>query len=164
MTGRLIIGVDPRNSGALVALEDGAPISWLQMPTIKVGKSSRVNAAAVAAWIHDLPELPTMAYIEDVHAMPGQGTVSMFTFGHAAGIVTGVIAGLGIPYIMSQPARWKRAAGLSGTEKDAARGMAARLLPGWRELDTKIRGQACADAALIARTGGAGFLIVAAAA
>lgn len=42
--------------------------------------------------------------------------------------------------------------------------MAARLWPGWRELDTKIRGQAYADAALIARTGDADFRVQAAAA
>lgn len=148
----LIVGVDPGITGALVALLDGKPCAWLPMPTVQQGKSSRVNAAAVAAWLHELPSAPTMAYIEDVHAMPSQGVTSMFTFGHAAGVVTGVIAGLEIPYTLVSPQRWKRSAGLAGTQKDAARSLAVTLWPGWRALDTKVRGQALADAALIANT------------
>ena len=86
--------------------------------------------------------------------MPGQGVSSMFSFGHAAGTVSGVLAALHITTTLVAPASWKKAAGLIGTDKDAARSRAIQLWPKWRDLDAKIKGQALADAALIARFGG----------
>ena len=46
-----VLGIDPGASGALVILEDGQPIEWMAMPTMKSGLSTRVNAAAVTAFI-----------------------------------------------------------------------------------------------------------------
>lgn len=51
------------------------------------------------------------------------------------------------------PVAWKKGAGLIGTDKDAARSRAIQLYPALRALDTKARGQALADAILIARHG-----------
>lgn len=145
-----IIGIDPGCSGAIVALSDALePIEWMRMPTYQVGKSSRVNAAALARFIEPLGV--THAYIESVHAMPGQGVSSMFTFGHAAGVAEGVVGALGVPLTMVTPQRWKKAAGLIGTDKDAARARAIQLWPRWDALGKKGEGQALADAALLAR-------------
>jgi crossover junction endodeoxyribonuclease RuvC len=128
------LGIDPGATGALVLLEDGQPIEWTEMPTTQIG---------------------THIYVEQVHAMPGQGVVSMFNFGHSCGTVMGVLGALGIPHTMVTPQAWKKSAGLIGTDKDAARARAIQLWPKWRELDKKGKGQALADAALIARLGGA---------
>ncbi len=149
----MMIGIDPGCSGAIVLLDAGQPVEWQPMPTLKVGKHTRVNGAALAAFLRPYPD--AHVYIEHVGAMPGQGSASMFTFGHAAGVVEGVIAGLGIPFTLVAPQAWKRRAGLIGTDKDAARSRAIQLWPAWRDLDTKARGQALADAALIALHGGA---------
>jgi crossover junction endodeoxyribonuclease RuvC len=54
---------------------------------------------------------------------------------------------------MVTPQKWKKAAGLIGTDKEAARARAIQLWPEWRALDTKGKGQALADAALISRYG-----------
>lgn len=149
----LLIGVDPGCSGAIVAMYEGGEIvSWLLMPTFKNGKSSRVNGAALAAFVKPLAG-NAHAYIESVHAMPKQGVSSVFTFGHAAGVAEGIFQGVGIPYTLVPPQTWKKRAGLIGTDKDAARGRAIQLWPHWRELDKKGNGQALADAALIARYG-----------
>lgn len=40
------VGIDPGNTGAIVALQDGMPVEWMLMPTIKVGTNTRVNGAA----------------------------------------------------------------------------------------------------------------------
>lgn len=154
----MIIGIDPGCSGALVLLrDDGEIVDTLLMPTIKVGTKSRVNGAAVAAWLRDAKERSGVrglhAYLEQVGAMPGQGTASMFTFGHAAGLVEGVITGAGIPLTLVTPQAWKKKAGLIGQDKDAARSRAIQLYPGCRLLDLKGKGQALADAILIARHG-----------
>lgn len=87
--------------------------------------------------------------------MPGQGSASGFTFGHAAGLVHGVVVGAGLPLALVTPQRWKKAAGIpTGADKDVARSKAVLLWPGWRDLDKKGDGQALADAALVARFGG----------
>ncbi|EPC6068882.1 crossover junction endodeoxyribonuclease RuvC [Enterobacter hormaechei] len=148
----VVLGIDPGCSGALVLVtERGGYIDHLAMPTIKVGTKSRVNGAAVAAWVRQYGI--THAYLEQVGAMPGQGTASMFTFGHAAGVAEGILQGLNIPYTLVTPQAWKKSAGLIGSDKDAARSRATQLYPELRALDAKAKGQAIADALLIARFG-----------
>lgn len=151
-----LIGIDPGVSGAIVILQSRTcptPIEWCRMPVLKVGKSSRVDCAALARYLQDYDS--GEAFIEQVHAMPGQGSTSMFTFGHAAGAVEGVIAALMISCTLVPPQRWKKAAGLIGADKDASRSRAIRMWPRWDVLGKKGEGQALADAALIARFGGA---------
>jgi crossover junction endodeoxyribonuclease RuvC len=146
-----VLGIDPGASGALVLLENGQPIEWTEMPTLKIGKSTRVNAPALTDWIASC--CCDYVYVEQVHAMPGQGVTSMFNFGHSCGTVMGVLGALGLPHAMVTPQSWKKAAGLIGTDKDAARARAIQMWPKWRDLDKKGKGQALADAALIAAYG-----------
>jgi len=143
------IGIDPGASGALVLLEDGTPIEWMEMPVMKVGSATRVNAAAVADFMG--AALCDHVFVEQVGAMPGQGVRSMFNFGHNVGTVMGALGALGIPVTLVTPQAWKKAAGLIGKDKDASRARAIQLWPDWRDLDQKGAGQALADAALIAR-------------
>lgn len=148
----MILGCDPGVSGAFVVIDGhGRHVDHLLMPTIKVGTKNRVNGAAVAAFIGQ--HQPEHCYLEQVGAMPGQGTSSMFTFGHAAGLVEGVVTGMGIPLTLVTPQAWKKGAGLIGQDKDAARSRAIQLYPMLRALDAKGKGQAIADALLIARFG-----------
>lgn len=155
----LILGIDPGVSGALVLLHGDEVLSWLQMPTTKLGAANRVNGAALAAYVRtlhlcDLPG-PLVAHLEDVHAMPVNGSKALFSLGHAAGVVAGVLGALGVSTTYVSPTSWKRRAGIPPkADKDASRALAVRLWPDWRELDTKAHGQALADAALIARHGG----------
>jgi crossover junction endodeoxyribonuclease RuvC len=152
MSHEYLIGIDPGISGAVVILGAGmAPIEWTRMPSLKVGKSSRVDCAALARFLHDYGN--AIAYVEQVHSMPTQGVASVFTFGHAAGAVEGVLAALMIPVTLVPPQTWKRRAGLIGKDKDAARSRAIQLWPRWNALGKKGEGQALADAALIARYG-----------
>ena len=121
------------------------------MPLIKIGTNTRVNAAQIAAFLEPYPKAPV--FLELVHIMPLQGASSAFTFGHSAGVLQGLVQGAGHPLTMVTPQKWKKSAGLIGTEKDRARSTAVLLWPEWRALDTKIKGGALADAALIARYG-----------
>lgn len=151
----MILGIDPGCTGAIVVMTDGGNyVAHLNMPTVKVGTKSRVNGAAIAAFIREtIGEFNAHAYLEQVGAMPGQGVSSMFTFGHAAGVVEGILQGMAIPYTLVTPPAWKKHAGLVGTDKDAARSRAIQLYPDLRILDLKGKGQAVADAILIARHG-----------
>ena len=121
------IGVDPGALGALAVLSaSGDYVTSMLMPIYRRGKSSRVNAAAVAEFLRGYPG---MAAIELVNAMPKQGGASMFSFGHAAGIVEGAIAAVGIGYVTVTPQVWKRHFALLGKDKDAARAVAQQLYP-----------------------------------
>ena len=76
MSGYLI-GIDPGCSGAIVVLQSAKcaqPIEWLRMPTIKEGKSSRVDCAALCRFLEDYDN--GHAFVEAVHAMPGQGSAA----------------------------------------------------------------------------------------
>lgn len=141
-----IVGIDPGVSGALAFIVDGAYSAHTFMPTVKLGKSSRVNASSLAGFIEGVD--PDLVAIERVNAMPGQGVSSMFSFGHAAGVLEGVVATLGLPCELVTPQAWKRHFGLIGSEKDAARAKAVQLFPG-APLSRKKDG-AIADALLIA--------------
>lgn len=153
-TRATIIGIDPGLSGAIVLMRNGDPYEWLLMPTMKHGASNRVNGAAVRSALGSTTEhISLLAVVEDVHAMPGQGVSSMYNFGHACGVVLGVLAAMEIPVKMVTPQLWKKRAGLIGKDKDAARTKAIQTWPGWVDLNTKAKGQAFADAALIARFG-----------
>ena len=85
--------------------------------------------------------------------MPGQGVASMFSFGHSAGVVQGVLGAYRMPVKMVTPQSWKKRAGLIGKDKEAARTLAIQMWPEWRDLDKKGAGQAFADAAFIALFG-----------
>jgi len=149
----LILGIDPGAGGSLCVLDisTGDYVDHLQMPKIKVGKANRVNAAAVTDFIKKHREKIKHCYLEKVHAMPGQGVSSMFSFGHSAGIVEGVVVAMGLPLTLITPQSWKKKVGLIGKDKDAARSRAIQLYPGIRDLDLKGKGQALADSLLIAR-------------
>ena len=146
------IGIDPGLSGAIVIMEMNVPVEWHRMPTMKTGSANRVNAPALAAIIKPYLyfDKQVWAYVELVGSMPGQGVASMFSFGHSAGVIQGVLGAFEIPVGMVTPSQWKKRAGLTGQDKDASRTLAIQMWPFWRELDKKGAGQAYADAALIA--------------
>lgn len=144
-----VIGIDPGATGAIVLLENGEPIEWTEMPTVKIGSATRVNAAALTDFIASC--CSEHVYVEAVHSMPKQGVASSFNFGHSTGTVMGVLGAMGLPHTLVTPQAWKKSAGLIGTDKDAARARAIQLWPRWTELNKKGKGQALADAALIAR-------------
>lgn len=147
-----ILGIDPGNSGALAVLtEDGDYVDSMIIPIVASGKSNRVNGAAVAAFLAQYNIVH--AYIEKVGAMPGNGGTSMFTFGHSAGKVEGIVEGRMIPVTHLTPQSWKKAGNLVNKPKDCARSRCVQLYPHVRILDTKIRGGAVGDAILIARAG-----------
>jgi len=74
----------------------------------------------------------------------------MFSFGHSAGVIQGVLGAFEIPVTMVTPNMWKTRARLTGLDKDASRVKAIQMYPYWRDLDKKGKGQALADATLIA--------------
>lgn len=152
-----IIGVDPGASGAVAILEDtGQLVQVFDMPAVEIqvgGKAKRrVAPEMLASELRLYNVHGTVAVVEQVSAMPGQGVSSMFAFGQAYGLVLGVLAGLWIPTKTVTPSAWKKALKLN-TGKDAARAKAAQLWPQMASEFKRVKDDGRAEAALIANWG-----------
>ena len=157
MTNRLTLGVDPGHTGAIVALADGVPSDFLDIPTVDRKTSGRcVDGASLARQLRNVlgkhPGAYVVAIIERVGAMPGEGGTGAFNFGQADGIVRGVLAALGIPTTNVEPRSWKGRFGLLKQPKSAGRPKAVELYP---TAALWIKNSGRADALLIARWGDA---------
>ena len=152
-----IIGIDPGAGGAVAILEkSGQLVQVFDMPSVEVvvgGKAKRrVSPEMLAAELRLYNVAGTVAYIEQVGAMPGQGVSSMFAFGEAFGLAKGVLAGLTIPVQTVTPGKWKKALNLNAG-KDGARAKAAALWPDHAGEFRRVRDDGKAESALIAHWG-----------
>ena len=148
----MILGIDPGLSGALVLIDDDFVImDSLLMPTLQDGSKRAVDAKVVSDWL--VGKNVAHAALEKVSAMPGQGVSSMFSFGRSYGVLEGVLSAHGISYTLVTPQKWKKYHDLIGSEKDAARILAQEKYPYEVIFNAKIKGQALADATLIALYG-----------
>jgi len=148
------IGIDPGLTGAIAWLDSNNKfIDVWDMPTMSRGKKgNQVNPVELGEIIREITrEEPCIAYVEQVHAMPGQGVVSMFNFGESFGVIKGVLGSLMIPVEFVTPVQWKTRAALKGKDKDAARTKAINMYPNASLSRKKDIGRA--DALMIARYG-----------
>lgn len=77
----LVLAVDPGKSGAVCRIGKGC---------FDVRRDFK-DLQSIALAIADLARGCDYGIIENVHAMPGQGVVSMFTFGKATGTAFGAL-------------------------------------------------------------------------
>lgn len=154
----LIIGIDPGATGALALLDPETRDlwRWADMPVVETASGKRqVSAPMLAetlmAWrtLAESAGRASVAIVEEVGAMPGQGVTSMFSFGRSFGVILGVLAALNLPVELVRPAVWKRRAGI-GPDKGAARRIAQERLPRRAELFSRVRDDGRAEAALLA--------------
>ena len=154
---KYVIGIDPGISGGIALVEKTSDGIFLRgvwdMPTVRVvGGKQRVNAPMLADIISRLPTT-ALGISEQVGAMPGQGVVSMFNFGRAAGIIEGVAAGAGLDLELVLPVKWKRALDLIGKDKSASRALACEAFPKQANSFARVKDDGRAEAALIALWG-----------
>ena len=152
-----VIGIDPGAGGAIAILERGGRlVQVFDMPAVEVvvgGKAKRrVSPEMLASELRLYNVDGTVAFIEQVNAMPGQGVSSMFAFGEAFGLAKGVLAGLVIPVQSVTPGKWKKALSLNAG-KDGARAKAAALWPQRAEEFRRVKDDGKAEASLIAYWG-----------
>lgn len=151
------IGIDPGNTGAIAFIgDDKRLVRVYDMPLMAHGKKNQINPAALSLIFQQEREnagnIPMMAYVEEVAAMPGQGVTSMFNFGMGYGVIKGVLAAMKIPFVLVKPRAWKARCGLIGKDKDNARTVAQQMYPTAPLGRKKDVGRA--DAILIARFSG----------
>jgi crossover junction endodeoxyribonuclease RuvC len=150
-----VLGVDPGATGALAMWDTGLDAMVVaDMPSVlvRVGKGRRRQLSET--WLADIVRgyEPDCAWMERVHALPGQGVTSSFSFGLAYGIARGVLAALGVPVTLVTPNEWKRSFRL-GPDKNEARLIAARLVPLSAPRFARAMDDGRAEAALLALFG-----------
>lgn len=158
MTNRLTLGVDPGATGAIAVLADGEVAGFIDMPTMARRAGGReINAGALAASLRGVLQTHRGAYVcailEAVSAMPRQGVSSVFRFGESFGVVKGVLASLGIGYVLVPPQMWKRHLRLTGCDKDAARALVIQRFPAAAPGMTRKKDVGRADALCLALFG-----------
>lgn len=142
-----IMGLDPGLSGAVAFYYPSHPenIACYDMPIV----DRRVNGAALYDIIQQ--HRPSLAVIEAVHSMPGQGVSSSFNFGVSYGIAQGVVSAAKIPVVFVSPGKWKKYFLLS-SDKEASRGLAINKWPASDHFRKK-KDEGRAEAALLALYG-----------
>ena len=148
------IGIDPGLSGAIAVLnDDGTLLALHDMPTQATTTNRReISASALADLLRQYPG--AACTVERIGPRPGEGAVGAFSFGHGFGSVLAVLACLGHPVRLAQPATWKRWAGIpAGADKQASIGTAARMVPSAASYLTLKKHDGRADAVLIAAYG-----------
>lgn len=114
------IGIDPGKSGALAILSADGSVEVIPYDL----KNYSLALARVAG---QAPSI--ICCVEKVNAMPGQGVVSMFNFGHNLGLIEGLLTGYEIPYQMVPPQTWKKEFSLS-SDKSKSIEVCQKLFPG----------------------------------
>lgn len=153
-----ILGIDPGLTGSAVLLDER--VTFFDTPTLNVGRGKQTkrqhSVTEMAMWLRTVRlNFPSvLAVLEATHSMPGQGVRSMFSMGEGFGIWKGLLAGMGIPFELVTPQRWKAAMmNGQGREKDAARFKAMQLYPSVAEQLSRKKDIGRADALLIAAYG-----------
>ena len=85
-----VLGIDPGIKGGLSVLSSDTILDY--RPMLVTGGEIDLGEFADYCRVFD----PTIAVMEKVHAMPAQGTVSMFNFGQGYGGIRGVRTALAL--------------------------------------------------------------------
>jgi len=149
MTRGLVIGIDPGLSGAIACYGPDGYRSE-EMPVMRTGVKNKqcVNPLGVKDILLSMGS--GTVYLERVRSMPGQGVVSVFSFGDTFGCLRAVVAVLGYPIVQVTPQKWKKYYTLS-SDKEQARARAIEMFP--KENFNRKKDSDRAEALLIAYYG-----------
>lgn len=155
----IYVGIDPGLNGAIAIFNaQKGTLEIIDMPTVEVMRNKKtkreVSAVMLATALREIPAV-TMAIVERVNAMPGQGVTSVFSFGRSTGVVEGVLGALRIPCTIVPPRQWQKFVN-TRDGKDGARLRAGELFPAYANLFARKKHDGRADAALMAWYAAAG--------
>ncbi len=126
----IYLGIDPGTSGSATVLsEKGTAIAYSdgRLRSLSFAKSSHYE---MAEWFKGISGEEVVAVLEKVHAMPGQGVSSMFTFGLNTGFVKGLLVANQIAFTELHPKTWQKKLGIPGrnTKSESKEQFKARLV------------------------------------
>lgn len=145
------IGIDPGKTGAAFIIREITKGSReLHLYSFK-SKTEFLHISGFSNLLGLIGSEKTFVFLEKVHAMPGQGVGSMFSFGVAIGYVKGILEVFGFPYSEIRPQEWQKEFSLTGPynskheRKKAHLALAKKLYPNVQGLNIET-----ADSVLIA--------------
>ncbi len=113
----LYVGIDVgKNGGIAILFEDCQPAVY------------PYSDDGFVEIMEDIKDEDVRICVEEVHAMPKQGVVSMFKFGKSAGFIEGVLKAFKIPYQLIRPQIWKKEFNLN-SDKQASIDVCKKLYP-----------------------------------
>ena len=118
----LAIGIDPGKSGALAVMYLDDDRSIIRIKVIPFEELAYRDALVCCK------DEKVACLVEKVGAMPGQGVVSMFSFGRNLRLIEGMLMALHLPYQLVPPQTWKKEFSLS-SDKQMSIDVCKRLFP-----------------------------------
>lgn len=152
------MGIDSGLSGAVALIDNkGKFIGVKDIPvvaksSVKAKGKNWISPSLLQNIIHDFRIEDTLVFIENVHAMPGQGVTAMFSMGDSLGVIRAVVTCEKLPIIWTTPQSWKKHFGLQ-KNKELARTRAIELFPEASTHLSRKKDHGRAEALLIARYG-----------
>ena len=117
----VFIGTDPGKKGGIACIDTEENVSF----TVPYSDKELIDLCSDVSY-DGIKEV--VCCLEKVSAMPGQGVVSMFSFGQSVGYIKGVLESFRIPYQEITPKKWKGEFGLN-SEKAASAEVCRKLFP-----------------------------------
>lgn len=125
----IYIGIDPGKTGGIsVLLSEGfiePRIRIFPMPSTERGVSDIFKDIVDPG---NTSKVEVRALIEQVHAFPGQGVTSMFTFGQGYGFLRGCLVAHSIPFSEVTPQKWMSYFGLKKDKSELPKDYKKRIL------------------------------------
>ena len=126
----IYLGIDPGASGA---------VAWVTGDRSQYGAVRLSDPAAAIEAIQQYEPHRTVALLERVASMPGQGVASTFKFGTSYGWCQGALMASGVSFALVTPAQWQGEMSCrTKGDKNISKAAAERLYPRLRE-DAGIR-------------------------
>ena len=117
----LYIGIDPGAKGSMCLISNGK--------VLFKDFDLKDYSSTLKAFL-DTNDTELMVAIEKVHAMPGQGVSSSFSFGQRLGELEGMLTALQIPYELVAPKDWQKACGIPAkSDKKGIASVIQKLYP-----------------------------------
>ena len=115
------IGIDPGAKGCMCLIGNGQ----LVFKDFDLKEYSSTLKALCSPYDTEL-----MVAVEKVHAMPGQGVSSSFSFGQRLGELEGILTALQVPYELVAPKDWQKACGIPAkSDKKGIASVMQKLYP-----------------------------------
>jgi len=104
---KIWLAIDPGASGSMCILTEENNVFFTDYKT-----NGLRGYITTLGDIRDEDLEPTMIALEKVHAMPGQGVSSMFSFGQRLGELEGILQAFDMGYELIRPQLWQKACGV----------------------------------------------------
>jgi crossover junction endodeoxyribonuclease RuvC len=109
-----ILGIDPGLNGAMCLINQYGDILDTQIFS-KFDDEFDREAFKEGLRRMKMEHSVDVAFLEKVHAMPGQGVVSMFNFGKTYGVIIGILTSFNVPITFVRPQEWMKVIHLKHT-------------------------------------------------